>query len=149
MKGHLLDVNTLLALAWEDHVHHGAAHRWFAAHHRDGWATSALTQLGFVRLSAHPKFSAQPVTPAVALDALCQMAATQAGHVFFAEPRRGLLGGARDPTAVDDLFAQALGHGAVTDAFLVLVAKGNDGKLATFDRGVARLFPDHVTWISP
>ncbi len=149
MKGHLLDVNTLLALAWEDHVHHGAAHRWFAAHHAAGWATCSVTQLGFVRLSAHPKFSAEPVTPAAAIEALRQIVATQAGHLFFAEPKRGLLGGVRDTTGVDDVFAQALGHGAVTDAFLVLVARSNDGRLATFDRGVARLFPAHVELISP
>ena len=149
MKGHLLDVNLLLALAWEDHVHHGAAHRWFAANHQSGWGTCAVTQLGFVRLSAHPKFSTEPVTPAVAIEALRQMVATQAGHLFFAEPRRGLLGGVRDTTAVDDVLAQALGHGAVTDAFLVLVARGNDGRLATFDRGVGRLFPAHVELISP
>ena len=34
----LLDVNLLVALAWPNHVHHQAAHRWFARRARHGWA---------------------------------------------------------------------------------------------------------------
>jgi predicted nucleic acid-binding protein len=47
----LLDVTVLLALAWQTHVHHPAAHRWFGENSGAGWATCSLTQLGFVRLA--------------------------------------------------------------------------------------------------
>ncbi len=51
----LLDVNTLVALAWDSHVHHHAARAWFAARSADGWATCPVTESGFVRVSSNPK----------------------------------------------------------------------------------------------
>jgi predicted nucleic acid-binding protein len=35
----LPDINVLLALAWSNHPHHEAAHRWFACDSAAGWAT--------------------------------------------------------------------------------------------------------------
>jgi predicted nucleic acid-binding protein len=35
----LLDVNILIALAWDDHTSHQAAHRWFASNAQTGFAT--------------------------------------------------------------------------------------------------------------
>jgi hypothetical protein len=35
----LLDVNVLVALAWDSHVHHARTRAWFAANSSDGWAT--------------------------------------------------------------------------------------------------------------
>jgi len=57
----LLDVNVLLALAWPNHVHHPAAHRWFAENHREGWATCPLTQMGFVRTVNQPAVVKIPI----------------------------------------------------------------------------------------
>src|SRR5580704_5245734 len=54
MRPALLDINVLLALAWPAHIHHEAAHRWFATHRRKGWATCPHTQAGFLRLSMQP-----------------------------------------------------------------------------------------------
>jgi uncharacterized protein len=51
----LLDVNVLVALAWPNHIHHRAAHRWYAAHRAQGWATCPPTQAGFVRVSSNAK----------------------------------------------------------------------------------------------
>jgi hypothetical protein len=51
----LLDINVLLALAWSHHVHHDAAHGWFARETAAGWATCLLTQTGFLRLSLNPQ----------------------------------------------------------------------------------------------
>ncbi|MDB6039699.1 MAG: hypothetical protein JWM99_3540 [Verrucomicrobiales bacterium] len=42
LKTALLDTNVLLALAWPNHQHHAVAHRWFAKHTEQGWATCAL-----------------------------------------------------------------------------------------------------------
>jgi predicted nucleic acid-binding protein len=49
----LLDVNVLLALAWPNHQFHAAALRELQPR-RGRWATCALTQLGFIRLSSNP-----------------------------------------------------------------------------------------------
>jgi len=51
----LLDVNALVALAWDSHVHHAAMREWFAAHGSSGWATCPITESGFVRVSSNPK----------------------------------------------------------------------------------------------
>ena len=48
------DVNLLIALAWNNHPHHTAAHDWFSRAAGDGWATCLLTQSGFLRLSMNP-----------------------------------------------------------------------------------------------
>ena len=53
----LLDVNALVALAWDSHVHHAAARNWFAANAADGWATCPVTESGFVHVSANPSSS--------------------------------------------------------------------------------------------
>ena len=45
---HLPDVNVLLALAWSNHPHHEAAHRWFVSESLEGWATCLLTQGGLI-----------------------------------------------------------------------------------------------------
>ena len=66
----LPDINVLLALAWSNHAHHDAAHRWFARDATAGWATCLLTQTGFLRLSLNPQVIG------VAID--CQAAVTSA-----------------------------------------------------------------------
>jgi predicted nucleic acid-binding protein len=54
----LPDVNVLLALAWTNHIHHDAAHRWFAHNAEAGWATCLHTQSAFLRLSLNPHVAA-------------------------------------------------------------------------------------------
>ena len=48
----LLDVNVLLAIAWPNHQFHASAIAAVSPQNR--WATCALTQLGFIRLSSNP-----------------------------------------------------------------------------------------------
>ena len=72
-KGHrtaLLDVNVLIALAWPNHAHHGAAHRWFDDAGRAGWATTPFTESGFVRVSSNRAAIPTATSPALALELL-------------------------------------------------------------------------------
>jgi predicted nucleic acid-binding protein len=62
---YLLDVNVLLALCDPLHVHHAAAHRWFAAVGRFAWATCPITENGFVRIAAHRSYPNRPGDAAV------------------------------------------------------------------------------------
>jgi hypothetical protein len=39
-------MNLLLALSDPMHLHHGAAHHWFAARGRSAWATCPITEIG-------------------------------------------------------------------------------------------------------
>jgi uncharacterized protein len=118
----LLDTNVLLALAWPNHQHHAAAHAWFAAHAGKTWATCAFTQLGFVRLSSNPAYTADAVSPSQAAALLRQWTRLK-NHSFWASPA------AADPA----IYAQAIGHGQANDAWLVEAARCHAGRLVTFD----------------
>lgn len=122
MKATLLDTNVLLALAWPNHQHHAGAHAWFAAHARKGWATCALTQLGFIRLSSNPAYTANAVSPQDAAMLLQQWTRLK-GHHFWTSP-------AADGRAI---YARALGYQQVNDAWLVEAARQNSGRLITLD----------------
>lgn len=122
MKPALLDTNVLLALAWPNHQHHAHAHIWFAAHAKKGWATCAFTQLGFIRLSSNPAYTANAVPPQEAATLLQQWTRLK-GHHFWSSPS------AKDPA----IYARALGHQQVNDAWLVEVARRNSGRLVTLD----------------
>ena len=122
----LLDVNVLLALAWPNHQHHAAAHRWFSRSAKEGWATCPLTELAFVRLSSNPSFTRDAVAPGDALRLLERICRLPGHRSWDALP------------AVAGLSSFALvGHQQVSDAYLVLVAQRHKGTLATFDTRIS------------
>jgi len=131
---HLLDVNVLIALAWPNHVHHARATRWFAEVHESGWATTPMTESGFVRISSNARVFPEGVTPGQAAEVLrryCELP----GHQFWA-----------DATRLSEwsgsLADHVHGSGLVTDAHLALVAAAHGGSLATFDSRAAVLAQD-------
>ncbi len=126
MSASLLDVNVLLALAWPSHQHHAPAHRWFAGAARRGWATCALTELAFVRLSSNPAFTPDAVSPADALALLARMRKLPR-HLSWSDL----------PPVVELRAIRLLGHQQVNDAYLLLVARRHRGVLATFDGRIA------------
>lgn len=56
MKRALLDINVLVALSDQAHVHHDLVHRWFARARASGWATCPLTENGLVRVIGNPSY---------------------------------------------------------------------------------------------
>lgn len=131
MSAALLDVNVLIALAWPQHVHHAAAHRWFAARGRGAWATCALTQLAFVRISSNPKIIDAAVAPTAANAALVQIASLS-GHQYWEN--------LPPPAGAAALSSVAVaGHRQVTDAYLIALAVHHRGRLVTFDKAVPAL----------
>jgi len=131
MAANLLDVNALVALFWPAHVHHTAAQDWFARRARGGWATTPITQAGFVRIVSNPAFSPDAVPPVTALRLLAANLEHKA-HRFW-------------PAALDVAGALArfsgrlAGHRQVTDAYLLALALHHRGKLVTFDGGIRDL----------
>lgn len=121
----LLDVNVLVALAWPNHVHHASAHAWFGRTHADGWATCAITETGFIRVSSNARAIADAVSPVEAAEGLRAMT-SRAGHVFWADDVRLV-----DRPALT--LARLTGHQQVTDAHLASLAARHGGVLATFD----------------
>lgn len=85
MKAALLDTNVPLALAWPNHQHHAQAHAWFAAGAKKGWATCTFTQLGFIRLSSNPAYTAGAVAPQEAALLLQQWIRIKS-HPFWTSP---------------------------------------------------------------
>jgi toxin-antitoxin system PIN domain toxin len=80
----LLDANLLIALTHAAHVHHREAHGWFADRSDRCFATCALTQLAFVRLSCNPRVVGAEITPAQAMQALGELTA-HSGHSDWAD----------------------------------------------------------------
>ena len=110
----LLDVNVLIALAWPNHVHHGATRRWFTVHRGDGWATCPLTEAGFVRVSCNPSAVRHTVTPGEAI-ALLQRLRQLESHSFWP----------LDRSIVDlpqQIVSHLQGYRQITDAVLLAAA---------------------------
>ena len=126
----LLDVSVLVALAWENHQFHLAAKNWLAAHKNTGWATCAITQFGFIRISCEPSiFGEQAKTPDQA-KALLALYTADKNHSFFSEL----------PSVCDCAeLSRIMGPNKVTDAYLVGLARFHQAKFATFDRRLASL----------
>ncbi len=122
----LLDVNVLVALFDAGHVHHEAAHDWFAEHRTHGWATCPITENGFVRVLAHPQSVVTERVPAI-VESLRRFCAS--GHHRFWPDVVSLR---------DDTFDLSIvqGHRQLTDIYLLGLAARMDGVLATFDRSI-------------
>ncbi len=120
-----------MALAWPNHVHHAAAHRWFRASREDGWATCPLTESGFVRVSSNRRVIPGACTPGEAIAVLRRIRRLR-GHVFWVDDASPA---DREATP----FERVLGYRQVTDAHLLALALRRGGALATFDAGLAEL----------
>lgn len=120
----LLDINVLLALAWPTHEHRAPA-RQFALTMGE-WATTPITESGFVRISANPRIFEDAV-PVQAAAAMLRELTDDEQHRFLA-----------DDVAVGSnrFLDNASGHRQVTDAHLVALAARYGGQLVTFDRGI-------------
>jgi uncharacterized protein len=121
-----LDVNLLLALVDPMHVHHEAAHRWFADVGQANWATCPITENGFVRVASHPNYPNRPGDATIVLAMLRQFCA-HPGHTFWP-----------DAIALRDLLAAdtVITHKQITDVYLLGLAVHHQGKLATLDQRI-------------
>ncbi len=53
---HPLDVNVMIALVDQNHVHHQKAKSWFKQNQSNRWATCPLIENGFIRILSNPKY---------------------------------------------------------------------------------------------
>ena len=121
----LLDTNVLIALLVADHVHHDAAEVWFTTGN-EAIANCPITQGGQLRLLIRQGQSAQ--------------AAVSLLSALAAHPRHAFWPDSQPFEAVS--MRGVIGHRQVTDAYLAHLARVNDGRLATFDQGLAKLHTD-------
>jgi toxin-antitoxin system PIN domain toxin len=133
MNRFLLDVNVLIALIDPSHVQHDAAHRWFHAQGKRGWATCPFTENGVLRIVGNPRYPNSLGTPAAVAELMTTLRG-HPGHAFWPDDITLF-----DPRRIS--FARLLDSSQVSDSYLLALAKAHSGRLATFDR---RLVPDAV-----
>ena len=127
----LLDVNALLALLWEAHVAHAKAKAWYVECASMGWATCALTQAGFARVSSQTGFPSASKDLNVIAQLLARCTA-QDNHSFL--PLDFSLGVVHQTCT-----GRLQGHRQTTDAYLLTLAIRNQARLVTFDAGIRSL----------
>jgi toxin-antitoxin system PIN domain toxin len=128
----LLDVNVLIALAWPNHQFHRAATERMGLTTR--WATCALTELGFVRISSNPGAIPGAKTPAQAA-ALLSLMVKDSRHVFL-QSLPSPVAGHMAPG-----LEKILGHQQITDAYLLALAGRHGATLLTFDARLKHFAP--------
>jgi len=141
----LLDVNVLVALFDAGHIHHEAAHAWFAESSPSTWATCPLTENGLIRVVSNPKYPGRRTTVQDATSRLSAFCRNENHH--FWEDAVSL----RDVSRFRVRHIQ--GYRQLTDIYLLALAVERDGCLATFDRGIAidsvkRAQPTHLSVIA-
>jgi uncharacterized protein len=121
----LLDVNALVALAWDSHVHHAAMRAWFTANGFAGWATCPITESGFVRVSSNPIV----LPSAIGVDAARGVLSTLRAH-----PDHRFL--TDDVSMGDSDVPSIASYRQVTDAHLLTLARRRGVRLVTFDSSI-------------
>ena len=125
----LLDVNVVLALLDQQHLHHETAREWLSSELVHGWASCAITQNGFVRVSSMSGYPNR-VSPIAAIELLREACSTE--HHQYWSCSASLL----DAASVDGL--QIHGRRQITDLYLLALAVAQGGRLVTFDRSISR-----------
>ena len=120
-KLYLLDVNVLIGIAWPDHQFHFEATE-FLENSEDRWATCALTQLAFVRLSSNKSVIPNAKAPGEAA-ALLEVLVGDPLHVYVEKL----------PAPAGDYYRGVLGYQQLTDAYLLALARTNNAIFLTFD----------------
>ncbi len=128
----LPDINLWLALAFESHVHHGAAKIWFEGATNAGCCFCRLTQQGFLRLATNPK--------AFGEEAVTLPNAWRIYDELLVDPRISF---SAEPPNVETHWRaytqrQVFSPKVWNDAFLAAFARTADFELVTFDKGFAQ-----------
>ena len=124
----LLDVSVLVPLFCEDHVHHEAAHDWFADNAAAGWASCPVTENGLFRILSNPARVERHV-PLPELVGLLKRFCDHSHHHFWPDVLSF-----RDPRSFN--VPACHGHQQLTDVYLLALAVKQGGRLATFDQRI-------------
>ena len=127
----LLDVNVLLALVWDHHVHHRRARLRFAE--LGAFATTPITESGLMRLLLTPAVVGRAVAPSEVLATLTAVRALPSWR--WVPDSTSLVDGLVDVRVL-------AGSRQVTDLHLVEIAARSSCVLATFDAALP-------TWLAP
>lgn len=124
----LLDVNVLVALLDEAHIHHRAAMNWLENNILQGWASCPITQNGCIRILSQPAYP--NTVPAAKVAGRLAEACGHLAHTFWPDSISLLQSGIIN-------WNHILGSRQVTDAYLLSLAVENHGCFVTFDKGIS------------
>lgn len=125
----LLDINLLISLIDSDHVFHEKAHKWWAKHSREGWASCPITENGMVRVMSNPSYSKKVVFPPSDLISRLRRFTANTNHQFWGA----------DLSLLDSkIFNVTRIHRSkqITDLYLLSLAVCHQGRLVTFDTNI-------------
>ncbi len=125
---YLLDVNVLVALLDEDHVHHQPVTEWFDTPSLQ-WAVCPFTEAGFLRYMTRPKIGGMSIEEATAM--LARLGEEPGYHYQPVSANWNTLCG--------PFFNRLFGHNQITDAYLLGLAISEGMILATFDKALLHL----------
>ena len=131
MISHLLDVNVLIAIQWEQDKAHKTVFDWFNRTGVHSFATCAVTQTSWLRLMMNPSLPGRKASVREAREALRNLTQLK-GHTFWETA----------PTyeeTVPPFAGRILGHRQVTDAYLLGLAILNRGVFVTRDKAIPHL----------
>ena len=129
---YLLDVNVLIALLDEDHIHHQVVLDWFYTPGLQ-WAICAFTEAGFLRHMTRPKIGDMSMEAATAM---LERLAREPGYHY-------LTLSADWRTMTKPFFQRIFGHKQITDAYLLGLAVREKLTLVTLDKAILHLAGEH------
>ena len=118
--GILPDVNLLLAFGWRSHAEHQRCRTWFSS--LPGFATCAITELGFLRVSMSPAYRASHHDAARVLHSLTSLRTASFLNCDLPTSQIAPVSGYRD----------------TTDCYLVELARKHSLNFATLDEGILK-----------
>jgi uncharacterized protein len=131
MTRYLLDTNVLIPLLWPKHTGQARVRAWFTSNAAKSFATCALTQAGFLRITCSPFITGERFSLSDAQELLLDFI-NRPAHTFW-------------PTTISCFEATASferrmhGPKQITDGYLLGIAQHHGGKLATMDKAVKSL----------
>jgi uncharacterized protein len=133
-RRYLLDVNVLVALLDEGHVHHRRSTSWFDTPGLQ-WAICPFTEAGFLRYMTRPQNGGLSMHEATLM--LARLAQEPGYHHQAISTNWH--------TLCSPLFKRLFGHNQITDAYLLGLAIHHGLILVTFDKTILHLAGEYRT----
>lgn len=125
----LADVNVLIALTDENHVHHRMVSKWYETTGRHDFGLCAFTEAGFLRVTTNPRAGSYSIEEAA--DVLASLSENE-GYRYW--PIREGWASLAEP-----FIERVFGHQQITDAYLLGLAVKEGGVLVTMDKAIGYL----------
>ena len=125
----LLDVNVLVALFDERHIHNKLAHDWLGKNIKHGWGSCPITENGLIRILSNPSYSRVHRFTVEDIASRLRDFRDSTDHEFWPDSLSILDSSQFDVNTI-------LGPRQLTDVYLLGLAANQGGRFVTFDRTI-------------